>query len=325
MRISADVALRRFRILRALIAAASMLAIVSCATGPVPRPAPEPGPGPADPVPTDSQPETPESSEPAPVPAKAPDPKPPRPEAPPADAPETAATPTASESEVDAVVPAPAEPAGRAAPASPPPATVSLNGRVVLDISRVDDVDDDSAADTVVYFKPQGARVSVSPREFEITTLRKRLIPDVLVVPVGSTVAFPNQDDILHNVFSVSSAANFDLGLYGEGESKSHTFREPGLAVIHCNVHHAMRADVLVVDTPFFARAGADGGFTIDGIAPAAGELVAWHPRAGFVRRQIRLPLTEPLEIELTLTRPRIPDHLDKTGQPYRPERPSRR
>jgi hypothetical protein len=61
------------------------------------------------------------------------------------------------------------------------------------------------------------------------------------------------------------------------------------------------------------------------GIASTAGELVAWHPRAGFVRRPIRLPLTEPLEIELALTRPRIPDHLDKTGQPYRPDRPSRR
>ena len=325
MRISADTALRRLGILRTLIAAASLLAIISCATGPAPRPAPEPGPEPADPMPTDSQPETSEPSpQPVPAPEKTPDPAPPLPDASPPEAAENTAAPPAGESEAEELVPATAESEPSPAPAPSPP-TASLRGRVELDVSRVDDVDDDAAHDTVVYFKPDGAPVRVAPRAYEITTRRKRLTPDVLVVPVGSTVAFPNQDDILHNVFSVSSAANFDLGLYGQGESKSHTFTEPGLAVIHCNVHHAMRADVLVVDTPFFARAGTDGGFTIDGIAPTAGELVAWHPRAGFVRRPIHLPLPDPLEIELTLTRPRIPDHLDKTGQPYRPDRPSRR
>ena len=177
----------------------------------------------------------------------------------------------------------------------------------------------------MIFFEPAGASEPAEPQNFQITTRRKRLIPDVLVVPVGSTVAFPNEDSILHNVFSVSSAANFDLGLYGEGESKSHTFMEPGLAIIHCNVHHAMRADVLVVDTPYFGQPDGDGNFSIVGIEPAAGELVAWHPRAGFVRRQIRLPTTESLELVLKLVRPRIPDHLDKTGQPYRPERPGRR
>ena len=43
------------------------------------------------------------------------------------------------------------------------------------------------------------------------------------------------------------------------------------------------------------------------------------------MRRQITLPTESPLELELTLVRPRIPDHLNKSGQPYRPERPSRR
>jgi len=325
---------RRTRALPALIAAASLLAIAACSASPAPRPASDP----ADPSgsPTASPPDTAEPSSPPPAPAAeaAPAPeKPPVQTAPPPTAPAPPApstgepdpAPTAVEAVTRADDPAPAEAASPPAPAPASPATVSLSGRVVLDVSGVDDVDDDAASNTIVYFKPAGASLAVTPQTYEITTRRKRLIPNVLVVPVGSTVDFPNRDDILHNVFSVSPAANFDLGLYGEGQSKSHTFREPGLAVIHCNVHHAMRADVLVVDTPFFARADADGGFDIDGITAADGELVAWHPRAGFVRRSIRLPLTAPIEIELALTRPRIPDHLDKTGQPYRPERPSRR
>jgi len=316
------------RTLQMLIAAAALLAIGACSIAPSEQaesdPASDSSPpaAPSEPPPTSSPPPAPTSEE-----TSAGTRQPPVP--PPGDEPNAATTTsTAGPGPEPEPEPEPGrEPADVApvAAAGPPPADVPLLGRVVLDISQVEDVDDDSVRDTVLYFRPTGASVEAKPRNFEITTRRKRLIPDVVVVPVGSTVAFPNEDDILHNVFSVSSAANFDLGLYGEGQSKSHTFLEPGLAVIHCNVHHAMRADVLVVDTPFFARADGDGNFSIEDIEPGSGELVAWHPRAGFVRRQITLPMEESLELELTLVRPRIPDHLDKTGKPYRPQRPSGR
>lgn len=70
------------------------------------------------------------------------------------------------------------------------------------------------------------------------------------MVPAGSTVRFPNQDSILHNVFSVSRANRFDLGLYRRGEGKSATFRQPGVVRVFCNVHHSMVAYVVVVETP---------------------------------------------------------------------------
>lgn len=280
---------------------------------PAPRPEPEPEPEPTPPTPTPADETTPVDLEVADAPSGSPagagePPAPADPVTAPGDPPDAAATPPAAPGEPDTAA-----------------AAAVVRGRVRLDVSRVDEVDDDSVRDTIVYFKPDGASITVDPRDFEIVTRRKRFLPNVLAVPAGSTVAFPNEDDILHNVFSVSPTASFDLELYGQGESKSHTFTQPGLAVIHCNVHHAMRADVLVVDTPFLAYAGPDGSYSIGGIAPGTGELVAWHPRAGYARRQVRLPLSEPVDIELVLTRPRIPDHLDKTGQPYRPERPSRR
>ena len=315
-----------------LLVAATVLLVSACSTAPPPRA--EPDPADASSPRTDDEPKASSSSSrpdpvstPRPVNEKTPVRTAPAPEAPPAREPADvsgAAEPGPETGTEPATSAAPAESRPSIAPARTP-APASLDGRIVLDVSQVDDVDDDSIRDTIVYFKPVGAAPPVEPGDFEIRTQRKRLLPGVLVVPVGSTVAFPNQDDILHNVFSVSPAANFDLGLYGEGESKSHTFSEPGLAVIHCNVHHAMRADVLVVDTPFFARVDSDGRFSMEGVEAKAGELVAWHPRAGFMRRQITLPTESPLELELTLVRPRIPDHLNKSGQPYRPERPSRR
>lgn len=314
------------RTLQALTAAAALLAIGACATAPSQQTQSDPA---SDSAPPAGPAEPPQTSNPTPAPTieetAAATPQPPVP--PPGDEPDTATTAATVGPEPEPEPEPEREPAdvAPAAAAGPPPADVALVGRVVLDVSQVEDVDDDSVRDTVLYFRAAGASMNAEPGNFEITTRRKRLMPDVLVIPVGSTVAFPNEDDILHNVFSVSSAANFDLGLYGEGQSKSHTFLEPGLAVIHCNVHHAMRADVLVVDTPFFARADVDGEFSIGGVEPGSGELVAWHPRAGFVRRQITLPMEESLELELTLVRPRIPDHLDKTGKPYRPQRPSGR
>ena len=53
-------------------------------------------------------------------------------------------------------------------------------------------------------------------------------MPAVMVVPVGSTVDFPNQDAIFHNVFSLSPPAPFDLGLYRAGDTKKRTFAQRG-------------------------------------------------------------------------------------------------
>ena len=65
--------------------------------------------------------------------------------------------------------------------------------------------------------------------------------PNVLVVPVGTTVEFPNRDSFFHNVFSYSSAERFDLGRYPRGESRTVTFDRPGVAKVYCEIHQWMR------------------------------------------------------------------------------------
>ena len=55
----------------------------------------------------------------------------------------------------------------------------------------------------------------------------KQFIPRVLAVPVGSTVHFRNDDEVFHNVFSLTRPNDFDLGLYRSGEARDKTFRTP--------------------------------------------------------------------------------------------------
>ena len=176
-----------------------------------------------------------------------------------------------------------------------------------------------------LYFTPE-ARVPVEPlREVpKIVTDRKEFRPRALTVPVGSTVRFPNQDVILHNVFSVSGRNRFDLGLYRRGEGKSATFEHPGVVRVFCNVHQSMVAYVVVVDTPFYTTPDADGRFRLRSLPAGPGTLTVWHERAEPYSRQLTLPLTEPLEVTLRVSKPRVPRHTNKFGKPYARRRSGR-
>ncbi len=171
---------------------------------------------------------------------------------------------------------------------------------------------------TIIYYVPESTAESAPPEEFEMVTVRKDFLPHVLAVPQGSTIRFPNEDPILHNVFSVSGENRFDLGLYRKGdEGKEHTFEEPGVVQIFCNVHHDMAAYVMVLDTPYFTSPNRDGTFSLEGLPAGSGTLHVWHERAESYTLDLELPVTDPLEIKMVLTRVRIPKHRNKFGKPY--------
>lgn len=193
-----------------------------------------------------------------------------------------------------------------------------LHGRVEL----VDAAGRAAAADpreVVVWFEPDaGPAAGGPPARIEIGTRDKDFDPRVAVVPVGSTVAFPNGDPILHNVFSVSGANAFDLGLYGPTESRSTRFDEPGVVRVYCNVHHSMAAYVVVLGTPHHGRPGPDGRFVLAGLPAAPGTLTVWHERAEAWTARVDPASAETVEARLRLGRRRVPHHLDKNGRPYR-------
>ena len=129
----------------------------------------------------------------------------------------------------------------------------------------------------VVYLR--GApRVTAAPGSPEtISQQDTAFVPAVLVVPLGATVEFVNDDLFFHNVFSYSQVKRFDLGRYPAGQSKAVTFEESGIVKVYCEVHDFMRAIVLVLDSPYHSPVSEDGSFTIRGVPPGTYEVVAWH------------------------------------------------
>ena len=113
-----------------------------------------------------------------------------------------------------------------------------------------------------------------------ITQRAKVIVPHVLVVPVGSKVAFRNDDPIFHNIFSLSKPNEFDTGLYKQGATYTETFRHPGVVQLLCNIHASMFGFVVIVDTPYYAESDASGAFNIKGVPPGEYELQVWHEAA---------------------------------------------
>lgn len=133
-------------------------------------------------------------------------------------------------------------------------------------------------SDVVVYIENSKARPK--PAREVVTMKSKAFAPHVLAIGTGTTVDFPNEDPILHNVFSVSGEG-FDLGLYKRPKSGSRTFDKPGVYTLYCNIHPQMSATVVVRDNPYFAAASKDGSFRIAGVPAGEYKLVAYHDRAG--------------------------------------------
>lgn len=176
-----------------------------------------------------------------------------------------------------------------------------------------------------IYFTPDTPVAVTPPAEpFEIVTVRKEFLPRALTVPVGSRVRFPNQDVILHNVFSVSGKNKFDLGLYRRSDGEETTFQHPGLVRVFCNVHHSMVAYVLVTETPFSTTPEVDGNFRLTGLPAGPGTLTVWHERSKPHRQQISIPASGPLEVRLEVSKPRVPRHSNKFGKPYARKRSGR-
>jgi plastocyanin len=119
-------------------------------------------------------------------------------------------------------------------------------------------------ATAVVYAEPIDVAPARRPGRFTLRQKNKTFLPRVLGVPVGSSVDFPNDDLIFHNVFSLSGPQPFDLGLYRSGQTPSRTFAQPGTYRVFCNIHPQMSALILVVPTPHVTVAGADGRFVLE-------------------------------------------------------------
>jgi plastocyanin len=110
----------------------------------------------------------------------------------------------------------------------------------------------------------------------EIRQTMKAFAPSFVIVPIGTTILFPNDDAFYHSVYSESPGNAFDLGLYDTGPGKSVRFFSAGVVDIRCHVHGTMHATVIIVDGPYARTTTPNARVRIDGITPGRHVVHTW-------------------------------------------------
>ena len=145
-----------------------------------------------------------------------------------------------------------------------------------------------------------GPRLSPKPPVTETLDQKgARFDPDLVIVPVGSTVEFPNSDPIFHNVFSLSKAQPFDLGYYPQGQRRTVKFNNPGVVQVYCHIHANMYAAIVVTASPWFQKPSPDGSFSFSDVPAGRYRLTAWHKIAGPHKVNVQVPETGSVDVTI--------------------------
>jgi hemoglobin len=155
------------------------------------------------------------------------------------------------------------------------PASGSLHGVLTIDGQPA------NSFGVIMMWPKSGGFAKRIPKHRVIEQRNKEFAPHVMAVPVGSTITFPNFDDIFHNVFSLSKTKAFDLGMYKSGESRDVLVDKPGIVRLGCNLHPSMAAFLIVVDAPAYVPTNPDGTFSFSSLAPGKWRVQAWNERSG--------------------------------------------
>jgi plastocyanin len=177
--------------------------------------------------------------------------------------------------------------------------------------------------ETLVWLDTLGGKTPPKrpPAAVQMATRGKTVLPHVLAIPVGSTINFPNEDPISHNLFSLTAGNTFDLGLYRRGPGKTQKFETPGPVNVYCNVHPTMSAVVHVMNTPWYGFADAAGSFSFD-VPPGRYRLSAWNEQGGTTATDIEVGADGKVAGATLLTidsrNYRAAQHKNKVGQNYK-------
>jgi plastocyanin len=171
--------------------------------------------------------------------------------------------------------------------------------------SRPAPAETDERRNIVVYLeRVEGADVTPPAQHALMPQRGERFAPHVLPIVRGTAVDFPNDDRIFHNVFSLSSVREFDLGRYPRGESKTVTFPKTGAVQVFCHIHSDMSAVVLVLDNGFFVQPDAAGRFTLRNVPPGDYTIVGWHERIHPVRHTIHVAAGQTAAVDFNIPLP---------------------
>lgn len=124
-----------------------------------------------------------------------------------------------------------------------------------------------------------GAAKRSAPVRAVMDQVDQAFTPDLLVIPVGSTVSFPNSDTVRHEVYSFSPAHRFQLPLYRGKPYPPEHFDKVGLVTLGCNIHDFMLAYIVVTDAAFYGRTDASGVWSASAVPPGRYRIEVWTPR----------------------------------------------
>jgi len=138
-------------------------------------------------------------------------------------------------------------------------------------------IDGKAVADAVVFVQTPLGAPDRTPRPQAVDQINKTLVPGLLPIVVGTSVRFPNHDQIHHHVYSFSPAKTFELPLYKGEEAPAVLFDKVGVVKIGCNIHDWMSGVILVLPTPHFAVTDASGHFVLEDLPAGTHSLAVWH------------------------------------------------
>lgn len=164
--------------------------------------------------------------------------------------------------------------------------------------------------DDVVDHAPKGTRANVLMKGMTF-------LPRVLVVRAGTRVEFPNGDEVMHNAFSQTQGAAFDLGLYRLGATEGRELLTPGIVTVFCNIHPHMAATVLVVPGKLVTET-KDGRFSLGGVPSGKHRIAVWTLGADAPKiTEITIFPGDTAELELKIEAYKPGEHRNKEGLPY--------
>ena len=182
--------------------------------------------------------------------------------------------------------------AGAAAPA----ATLSVQARLA---------DHKPFAGAVITLQAPGAHATVPPVRAIVDQINLAFVPEIIAIPVGSTVEFPNSDSVSHQIYSFSMAKRFQLPLYHGKPYPPVQFDQAGVVTLGCNIHDKMVGYIYVTDAAYFGRTDASGAWTAANVPGGSYHLSLWHPllrdSAASLEREINVGANESTMIDLQL------------------------
>lgn len=163
-------------------------------------------------------------------------------------------------------------------------------------------------AGAVVTLDSETSRLPApAPQSVVVDQIDLSFVPDIVVIPVGSNISFPNTDAVSHQVYSFSSAHRFQLPLYRGKPYPPVTFDQPGLVTLGCNIHDNMLAYVVVTAAPFFGRTDKKGEMLVPTLPAGTYRLRLWHPllneSAASLERVVQIAGADRTDVSVKLAR----------------------